>query len=449
MSATVPNWPLIVSLQQRASLAEDETALGFLIANDSWQVQPYSQACLLVFDELGHLGLRVVSGLASVQEDTPFRQWIQRCCTLLLEKSGRAEGDCTPIVATPAGLDEPLQAGWAEWWPAYVLLVPLGTAREGRLGVVAYVRDTPWLPAEAELLALLHVHYSVCMARLRPRLGWRRYLARWQRRPRRMLWAGALLAAVCLCPVRLSVIAPAEIIALRAEAVAAPTDGVIRSFHVPPNQAVKQGELLFSMDDTTLRNRREVASRSLAVARADALSASQKSFDSPQSRAELASLQGHVREREAELEWLDEMLKRIEVRAPHDGLLIYGDPDDWLGKPVVTGERIAQLAEPAPQGVLVWVPVGDAIMLEPGAKMRVFLQAAPLDALSAELVQTSYQAAVSPEGITAYRVRGELRGGQGTHIGLRGVAKIYGGWQPLVYWVMRRPLGTLRQWVGL
>ena len=43
----------------------------------------------------------------------------------------------------------------------------------------------------------------------------------------------------------------------------------------------------------------------------------------------------------------------------------------------------------------------------------------------------------------------QLAAGDSAHIGLRGVAKVYGGWRPFIYWVMRRPLGALRQWIGL
>ena len=81
--------------------------------------------------------------------------------------------------------------------------------------------------------------------------------------------------------------------------------------------------------------------------------------------------------------------------------------------------------------------------------MRVYLQTAPLNALNASLQQTSYQATLSPDGVAAYRIRGKLDDGNRAHIGLRGVAKIYGEWRPFAYWLLRRPLGALRQWMGM
>src|SRR5690606_27456224 len=111
--------------------------------------------------------------------------------------------------------------------------------------------------------------------------------------------------------------------------------------------------LIFTLDDTTLRNRREVASRQLQVARADALAAAQKAFASDASRAELAALDGRVAERAAELASLDEQMARIEVRAASDGVVVFADTNDWLGKPVVTGERVALLGDRQSAGVMI------------------------------------------------------------------------------------------------
>jgi hypothetical protein len=34
-------------------------------------------------------------------------------------------------------------------------------------------------------------------------------------------------------------------------------------------------------------------------------------------------------------------------------------------------------------------------------------------------------------------------------VGLKGTAKVSGHWAPLVYWMLRRPVATIRQAVGL
>lgn len=66
-------------------------------------------------------------------------------------------------------------------------------------------------------------------------------------------------------------------------------------------------------------------------------------------------------------------LARIDVTAVREGVAVFGDPDDWLGRPVTTGERIMLLANPAKPGVLIHLPVADAVALEPGAEVKLFL----------------------------------------------------------------------------
>jgi multidrug resistance efflux pump len=212
---------------------------------------------------------------------------------------------------------------------------------------------------------------------------------------------------------------------------------------------VKQNALLFTLDDTSLAARRDVAAKALEVARADALLAAQKAFDNDRSRADLAVLQGKVKEREAELALLTQQLGRLEVRAPRGGIAVFGDPNDWIGRPVVTGERIAQLADPRDAGVLVWLAVADAINLEPGADIRLFLHVAPLSPLPARLTQTSYQSMLSPEGVAAYRIRGAFERPEAeARIGLKGTAKLYGERVPIAYIALRRPIAALREWTG-
>jgi hypothetical protein len=446
-TTTSPNCSLLVNLKQRALEATDSGELAFIIANETWHLLPYQQALVFLDDFFGRPRLTVISGLVSVIEDTPFTLWARQVCTYLDQ---RAAATPTARILTAPELPPALQNGWAEWWPETALYQPLLTAHGRQLGAVIYLRDDGWSAADLHLSYLLHRHYAHCLAGFQnPRSNRSQRWRSWRRTALGLTLLGSMTAGAVLIPVRLSVLAPAEIIALQSEVVAAPMDGVIRTCHVLPNQPVSQGQRLFSLDDTTLRNRLDIARETLAVARTDALTAGQKAFDNPQSKSELAALQGQVREKQAEVTYLEELLGRIDVVAAHAGVLIYGDPNDWLGKPVVTGERIAQLAEPEALGVLVWVPVGDAIALQAGAEIRIYLQVSPLHALQAELTQTSYQATLSPEGIASYRIRGRLTATTPVHIGLRGVAKIYGEAQPLLYWMLRRPLGTLRQWVGL
>jgi hypothetical protein len=51
--------------------------------------------------------------------------------------------------------------------------------------------------------------------------------------------------------------------------------------------------------------------------------------------------------------------------------------------------------------------------------------------------------------VAAYRVRATLLPQDKVRLGLRGSAKINGDWVVLGYFILRRPLGAVRQWLGV
>lgn len=329
-----------------------------------------------------------------------------------------------PQLAKRPGWFEPLQEdpppqdvaeGWQEWWPRGVFAMPLKRRNGQALGWVCFLLEQPPTLAQARALRQVAQTWSYCWEMLagKPKTSlWQRW--RGLKKSWRIVVVAALLGLL-LMPVRQTALAPGEVVALDALAVAAPLDGVIQTVHVRPNQAVKANDVLFSLDDTTLRRRLEVALRSVAVADAEYLSATQQAFDSAQSRSELALLSGRAHERRAELAAIQAQLDRVEIRAPRDGVVVFGDPDDWLGRPV-----------------------------------KLFLTTQPLAPLSGTVIETSYQAVLSPEGVASYRLRAAFDEGEvPARIGLRGTAKLYGERVALGYYLMRRPLATLREWTWL
>lgn len=442
---------VLLSLHSKAVKCQDLAELGFLIANETWHLLPYRQACFFTPDAMKRPALRSVTGLVNTQETSPLTLWLTRLAVWLDENFSEPSAR----VFTVDDIPDAMRSEWVEWWPSEALFVPLvqpgGKGAGKRLGFVIYVREESWTEQEQQLLALLHETYSQVIGALRTeKVTLAEKVQHALIIQRRWQWLVAFILVILMLPLRTTVLAPAEVIAMDSETVATPLDGVVEEFFVEPNAPVTKGQALFKLDDTTLRNRREVAEKAVAVARADVLTARQKAFDDPQSKAELAVLLGRQREKESELAFLQAQLEKTTVFARHAGVFIYSDANDWLGRPVSTGERIGQLAQPDKLGVEVWLPVNDAINLQEGSEMNVYLQVEPLTALEATLSQTSYQAVVSPDGVAAYRVRGQLQAApKFARIGLRGVAKLYGERRVLIYSALRRPLGAVRQWLGV
>jgi len=143
------------------------------------------------------------------------------------------------------------------------------------------------------------------------------------------------------------------------------------------------------------------------------------------------------------------LLDRIHVTASRDGLALFDDPNDWIGRPVTIGERLLEIADPTQGELEIWLPIADAITLKPGAEVEFFLNIAPGSPLHATLRQTSYEASLSPANLLGYRLKATLDDpSRMPRIGLRGTAKIYGEKVTLFYYLARRPLAAARQFLG-
>ena len=228
----------------------------------------------------------------------------------------------------------------------------------------------------------------------------------------------------------------------------APLDGVIDVFHVQPNQQVQAQQPLFSFDEMVIQARLEVAQQTLATAETDYRQTSQMALSDARSKSQLGLLAGKVEERRAEAQYLQEQLARARVLAPQAGVVLMDDQSEWVGKPVATGERILRIATLGDIEVEAWVPLADAIALEPGDAVTLYLSSSPLSPVSASLRYMAHDAVQRPDGSFAYRVRAVLDGKTDHRVGLKGTARVHGGWVPLAYWALRRPWATVRAYLG-
>jgi multidrug resistance efflux pump len=231
--------------------------------------------------------------------------------------------------------------------------------------------------------------------------------------------------------------------------IRAPLDGVIGEFHVRPNESVEAGTPLLSFDEAPIASRLSVARQALATAQAEYRQAAQLALSEPNSKAELATLVGKIGERRAEADFLSGQLERSQILAPRDGIVIFDDPSEWIGRPVQTGERIMRIADPNDVEIEAWIPIGDAIPLPEGTAVNLYLASNPFSPVSGTLRYLNYDASPRPEGVYAYRARAVLDAPTQHRIGLKGTAKLYGGRVPLGYWVLRRPLASIRQFLAM
>lgn len=433
--------PLLTLLQlgRRARAAASAEALGFVAVNETLQLVPYRQAAL--WTELGLPRVASVSGLPQPDPGAPYIQWLAGVCRHLARAG---EGGVVDVGALPPLL----QGEWSQWLPANALWLPL--RHEGRLdGGLLLAREEPWTEAETALLRELADVQAHALASFRPRqhgldrtIGW----LRTARARRRLLFVAALL---CVLPVRVTVLAGAEVVPKDPLLVRAPLDGVIERFDVRPNQPVKAGEPLFSLDTTALRTRFEVARKAVDTAQEEYRQSAQAAVTSDRNRADIALRQGQLVEKQVELDYTGSQLERVQVKAERDGIAVFADANDWLGKAVTVGERILLVADPAQVELAAQLPAADHIEVAPGDILTLYPQGAPLASFEARVLSVAYRAELTPEGFLAYRIKAEFLPGQAPpRIGQLGSARLRGPWAPLAYVVLRRPLVAARQWLG-
>lgn len=431
----------LLRLEQVVLSAESLAETRFIIANETSKLTPYIQAVLLTGREDERLQVQTLSNISDADRTTPFAAWVERLAKhLSTTLPGRAVAAVMPEHLTPE-----LRREWPDFAASHLLWVPLFVRDAHRQGALLLSKESAWSPQEQALLTHLACIYAFALQRFKPRPRWH-----WQQAKTRKMAAltGLLLLGASFFPVRLSVLAPAEITPLDAFVVAAPIDGVVTSLQVLPNQLVSVGHVLAELEATDLKGMQEIAARALDVTQAELRRAQQASFVDPTRKADLAQLQAQVDLKQREYQLAQSRRQKATLNSDRTGVAVVDDPQAWKGRPVRVGERIMSIADPAKVEVTVMVPVKDAIVLEPGNEVRLFMDTDPLKSLPAKVQYVVYESTMSGEW-PAYKVRATLdESVVAPRIGLRGTARIYGADTTLFYYLLRRPITAARQWVG-
>lgn len=446
-SAGSGGFGIFAQLTRALRHATSQEALQFSIVNETRRLIAYQRAVLLR-PAAGRLRVAAISGVPAVERQAPLVRWIERAVGQL----DRVEMPVNPraLDLTQPPFDGETASTWRELGSGSVLWCPLVPPDGSPVGALWLERPDAWREPEIVLageLADAQAHALVALAgprRARGGSAWRRPA----------LWVGgAVLAAAALSiPVPRSALAPAEIVAQEPQVIAAPIDGVLRSFDVRPNQAVGPGDRLFTLDDTDRRARVEVAAKARDIARVEYRQASQGALGGRRDAPRLAALEAQVALKEIELENARRQLERTQAHAGRAGIAVLPDTLEWIGRPVAAGERVMLVVDPAQAEARAWLPVRDAMPLEPGTPVRIFLDIDPLTPLDGRLVRANLEAEELPGGILAYRAIVALdlvEGVRPPRIGMKGTARIEGDRVPLALYLFRRPISALRQAIGL
>lgn len=433
----------MLKVEDEARGAESLPELQVLIANELMRLNGARQ--VFVFKcGIRRLEVAAVSSLSSFDRNAPLVQAIEA----IIEKLAREAGAGKPHefeASAYAGANDSILRTYPFRW---LMWVPLAARNDRQLGGVLLARETAWGKSDGVVTSRLARVFSHCWAALEG-TGQARRSAFVTRRTAGL--AIVAVTALLMLPVAMTTLAPFEIGSKDEFIIAAPLDGVIDAVDVEPNAAVKKDQVLVRFSDTVLRNRLEVAEREVAVADARLVKTQQLAFADIRGRHDISIARAELALRSSERDYARDLLQKAEIRSSRDGLAVFTDKRELIGKPVATGERILHIANPEMTEVRIDVPVSDALILRKDARVKIFLDSDPLRPRESLVRHADYLARVGPGDVLAFRVVADLvsDGAALPRLGARGTAQLYGETVPLAFYLFRRPLSALRQRIGL
>lgn len=212
-------------------------------------------------------------------------------------------------------------------------------------------------------------------------------------------------------------------------AVVAPFDGFIARVEVRPGDAVREGQVLATLDDRDLQlerqkrlGEREQLTKQLHKALAD------------RNAALVRIIQAQIDQAAAYLQLLDDQLSRVSLRAPFDGIVVTGDLSQRLGAPVGRGHVLFEIAPPEAYRVVLQVDERDIDDVKLGQQGHLVLPAMPGEPLPF-VIEKITPVSTTTEGRNFFRVEAHLEGpAERLQPGMAGVAKI-GVDRRLLIWV--------------
>ena len=413
-----------------------EAELVYHVANESRRIVAYDQMFVLRHARIGD-GYHVIaaSSIAVVDRNAPLISFIEATISRMDVSEPRAFDALDEAHGDDALEDYPFHA-W-HWQPmrdaegvvfAGLLVARAEPLREGEAFRVGRIAET--------------VEH-----------GWRaltggkpvKPIKKIGKRERRAITI--VLGVIALLPVRMTALAPVEVVAARPFVIAAPFAGVVQRLEIPPNSFVRKGQPLVQFEDTKLRNELGIATEKLAVARARVERASTAIFGAVEESREISITRAEFELAQAEHAYAADMMTKSRILAPRDGMAIYTDRREWEGRAVNTGEAIMQVADPRDVSLRIDLPAHEQMALEPGSPVKIWLDSQPLWSLDARLERASFQARMTPENILAFALTAKPLASS-PRIGSRGTARVYGRWVPLVYSMLKRPISSARQYLG-
>ena len=433
-----------------------------IIVNSPQSVLPFER-CSIALDNRGRLQLKAVSGMANipvgefqVERLRELLQWLSSYDRQLLIRQHQEEPDT----------DDPrVRAAIAKHFEAsgYRALFALPLSDDqGRVGLLLYESSDPDFLEQAhiEMIKVLAGQTTVAIRNallyrevplislLEPLVQKKQAFLRSERKRQGMILgsiaAAILLLIFCPLPLRISgtaVVAPQSVVTL-----AAPVEGTIANVYAREGQHVNRGEVLGTMDDWSWRNQ---------------LTAAQAKYEAAMlaMQGDLARHSAQAGEDRTQADYLRAEMERTrlrianaQLRSPIDGVVMTPDLQNAAGEHLDAGAAFAQVLNLASARINIAVDQQDAHLVKAGQTAAVKLDSFPAQTLHGQVFSISPEAQPSGDGRVFYAHVLLPNGNAEMRTGMDGRAKIFAGFRPAGYVLLRAPAlwvwEKLWDWIG-
>ena len=431
---------ILVALENAALNAPDRLALKHQAVNHPRQLLDVGHI-FWISRQKSKINISALSSQSDIDKNSPFIQDISYILSQYAAKGDLDKAGTIALETQDIIKDEHLPFHYTFPCGFFAPFAPYPTR-----GGLLFTRAVPFDEGQHVLMTRLALFYGVMWNALSAKP--RDVLSR--KKKWFLMCAALITCLIGFIPVPVTSLAPAEIVAETPFIVAAPIDGVVDEIVIAPNSPVKAGTLLATLVDTDIANELRVTTREEQVAEARMRQSSLTAFIDEAAKRDLAVSQAETALARARTQYAQDKLSKTKLLAPKDGLAIFTDPQDWAGRPVATGEAIIEIADPTRILLKIDAPLLSGESLKNGARVRIFMDADPLQPLEAKIERASYYAAPTENGQMAFETYARLSSPYALpRIGARGVAKIHGDTAPLIFWLFRRPIAAVRQFIGL
>ncbi len=446
LQQTIKTLAALNSLLSEAGQCRDEQSLIFHILNHTVTYIHYDRAALINRKSRKILG---ISGSSQPSAHSNICRWLRKLKNYLNNPEEAQIINESSFSAVP------------DFWEEYaaksggtsLLWLPLSTTQNSKnnelpILVLERWRQKEWQPGDLKLTAPLQKNFGNLL-----QLHKRKSSGNSHRHGRRLLLLiifSALILALYSYKISERIVAPCEIVPLNPISVTTPIDGVVDEILVHPGASVKQDETLIKLNRDIFSEEFTAAKQQVKITLSELSRTEAEAVADMDARSRLRALENQLKMDKTRLRIARYKLDKSLIAAPANGVVMMNDPNEWEGKPVMTGERIMLLITPGENKIKIYLPLADKIDFPENARVKIILNTDSATSRQAHLNYLAEHATTSPTGVPSFLAEAILdQKATDIRMGVQGTAVIYGNKVSLGYWLIRRPLAAIRNFIGI